>query len=188
MRGRLVQWVEKASLEKIRKLLEIYEHERHYKFLLTLKNLTDVRLSPTPYNLPIIPRPLPSEIMDGEYFVTSNLLSLIVGSESPSGYQESETLNREQASRASSVLLASISGDSSSASHGPSRGSRGILPARLPLPRKGIGPAPRVLKIKKKGTNRGKSALGAQVEDLYLGFVLNPAGPLLRKRKRRKKR
>ena len=29
-RGKLVNWVEKASLGKIRKLLEILEQERHY--------------------------------------------------------------------------------------------------------------------------------------------------------------
>ena len=92
----MVQWVEKASLEKIRKLLEISEQELHYKVLLTLKNLADVRRSLAPYNLPIIPRSLPLEIMNGEYFVTSNLLSLIVGNESPSGHPEAETLNREQ--------------------------------------------------------------------------------------------
>ena len=40
-RGRLVNWVEKASLEKIRRLLEISEYERHYEVLLTLKNLVN---------------------------------------------------------------------------------------------------------------------------------------------------
>ena len=34
-RGRLVEWVEKARLEKIRRLLEIFERERHYKVFLT---------------------------------------------------------------------------------------------------------------------------------------------------------
>ena len=47
-----MQWVEKASLEKIRRLLEVSEQERHCKVLLTLKNLADMRQSPTPYNLP----------------------------------------------------------------------------------------------------------------------------------------
>ena len=164
-RGRLVHWVEKASLEKIRKLLEISELERHYEVLLTLKNLADVRRSPTRYSLPIIPRPLPSEIVEGEHFVTTDMLSLIAGSASPFGDPTPETSNREQASRAPSVLLASTSGDSNPAPPGPSRGERVIHQARLPLPRKGIGSAPRVLKIKKKGTNRGKNAPGAQVKD-----------------------
>ena len=46
-KGRLVEWVEKASFEKIRRLLEVSELERHYKVLLTLKNLADVRRNPT---------------------------------------------------------------------------------------------------------------------------------------------
>ena len=55
-----MQWVEKASIEKIRRLLEISELEHHYKVLLTLKNLADVRQSSAPYSLLIIPRSLPS--------------------------------------------------------------------------------------------------------------------------------
>ena len=81
------------SLEKICRLLEISEQERHYEVLLTLKNLADVRWSPAPYSLPIIPRPLHSEIVDGEHFVTTNLLSLIAGSVSPSGDPKVETSN-----------------------------------------------------------------------------------------------
>ena len=73
----MVHWVEKASLEKIRMLLEISEQERHYEVLLTLKNLADVRR---------------------EHFDTTDLLSLIAGSTSPSGDPEAKTSNREQAS------------------------------------------------------------------------------------------
>ena len=72
-------WVEKASLEKIHRLLEVSEQERYYEVLLTLKNLADVRRSPAPYSLPIISRSLPSEIMGGEHFVTTNLLDLLAG-------------------------------------------------------------------------------------------------------------
>ena len=74
-----MQWVEKASLEKIHRLLEVSEQERHYEVLLTLKNLGDVRRSPTPYSLLIIPHTLPLEIMDREHFVTSDLVSLLAG-------------------------------------------------------------------------------------------------------------
>ena len=58
-KGRLVEWMEKASFEKIRRLLEVSERERHYKVLLTLKNLADVRRNPTCYNLPVISCLLP---------------------------------------------------------------------------------------------------------------------------------
>ena len=46
-KGRLVEWVEKASFGKVRRLLEVSEWETHYKVLLTLKNLADVRRNPT---------------------------------------------------------------------------------------------------------------------------------------------
>ena len=38
-RGRLVNWVEKASFKKIQKLLEIFEQEQHHEILLTTRNL-----------------------------------------------------------------------------------------------------------------------------------------------------
>ena len=76
--------MEKVSLEKIHRLLEISEQEHHYEVLLTLKNLVDVRHNSVPYSLPIIPLPLSSEIMDGEHFVTADLLNLTAGSGSSS--------------------------------------------------------------------------------------------------------
>ena len=130
----MVQWVEKASLEKIRRLLEVSEQEHHYEVLLTLKNLANVRRSPAPYSLLIIPRSLPLEILDGEHFITSDLLSLLVGSEPSTGDPEAEPSHLEQALRASSVPSTSTSGDSSSTSPGPGREEKGIRPTRLPLP------------------------------------------------------
>ena len=97
----MVHSVEKERLEKIRWLLEISEQEHHY-------------------TLAIIPRSLPSEIVDGEHFVTTNLLSLIAGSAPPSGDPKAETSSQEQASRALSVPSASTSGDSIPAQLGPS--------------------------------------------------------------------
>ena len=91
--------MEKASLEKIRRLLEISEQEPHYEVLLTPKNLADVRRNPAPYNLSIIPRLLPSEIVDGEHFVTADLLSLTAGSGSSSRVPDVETSSRELVSR-----------------------------------------------------------------------------------------
>ena len=114
-RGRFVNWVEKASLDKIRRLLEISEQEYHYEVLLTLKNLADVRRNPIPYSLSIIPRPLPSEIVDGEHFVTADLLNLIAGRTSPSRDLEAETLSQEVVSRTPSVPSSSTSGGSGSA-------------------------------------------------------------------------
>ena len=59
-RGRLVNWVEKASFKKIQKLLEISERERYYEILLTVRNLRELSRSPSPNIIPVIPRPLPT--------------------------------------------------------------------------------------------------------------------------------
>ena len=74
--------VERANFEKIRRLLEIFEQKRHYEVLLTLKNLHDLSCHPSPYSVLIIPYPLPSEIVEGEHFITTDLLNLIPGSSS----------------------------------------------------------------------------------------------------------
>ena len=100
---------------KVCRLLEVSEHEHHYEVLLTLKNLVDVRRSPAPYSLPIIPRALPLEIVDGEHFVTSDLLSLLAGCAPSTRGLEAEASHREQASRVSSIPSTSTSRNSSSA-------------------------------------------------------------------------
>ena len=137
-----MQWVEKASLEKIRKLLEVSEQKRHCEFLLTLKNLADVRRGPTPYSLPIIPCSLPSEIGGGEHIVTTDLLDLLAGRAPSSGDPEAEALSREQALGASSVPSTSTSGGFSSALPVPGPEAGSVCPMGLPLPRKRIDPAP----------------------------------------------
>ena len=60
-----MDWVERDSFMKIRRLLEISEQERHHEVLLTMKNLHDLRCHLFPYIFPIIPCPLPSEVMEG---------------------------------------------------------------------------------------------------------------------------
>ena len=111
----MVHWVEKTRLEKIRRLLEIFEQERHYEVLLTQKNLIDVRRNPNPYSFPIIPRPLPSEIANREHFVTADLLNLTAGSGSSSRVLDAETLSRELVSQTLLGSSAYTSGGSSSA-------------------------------------------------------------------------
>ena len=58
-----MHWVERTSFAKIHRLLEIFEQEQHYEVLLTVKNLHDLSRHPSPYSVPIIPRPLPSEVV-----------------------------------------------------------------------------------------------------------------------------
>ena len=98
-KGRLVEWVEKASFENIRRLLEVSEREHHYKVLLTLKNLADIRRNTTCYNLLVIPRLLPSEVVSGEHFVNADLLHLILRGASPSGGAEIEIADQRSVAR-----------------------------------------------------------------------------------------
>ena len=105
-----MQWVEKASIEKIHRLLEISELERHCEVLLTLKNLDDVRQRPAPYSLSIIPHSLPSEIVGREHFVTTDLLDLLTGRAPSPGVPKAEALSREEALWASSIPSTSTSG------------------------------------------------------------------------------
>ena len=79
-----MNWVEKSSIEKIRQLLEIFERERHFQVLLTPKNISVMRHNPAPYTLPVIPRPLPSHIVEGEHFVIADLRCLVSSSASSS--------------------------------------------------------------------------------------------------------
>ena len=74
-----MKWVEKSSIEKIRRLLEISEQERHYQVFLTRENISAVRNNPAPYTLPVIPRPLPSNVVEGEHFVLADIRRLASG-------------------------------------------------------------------------------------------------------------
>ena len=157
--------------------MKVSEQERHCEVLLTLKNLADLRQSPAPYSLMIIPRSLPSEIVGGEHFVTTDLLDLLAGRAPSPGDLEAKALSWEQALQASSVPSTSTSKGSSSALPVPGPEVGSICPAGFPQPRKRIGPAPRVLTIKKKRTTQRKSARGAQVEDFLPWVRSEPSRP-----------
>ena len=90
-----MNWVEKASFNKIQKLLDIYELEQYHKILLTMRNLYELSRSPSSYILPVIPRPLPIEIVEGRHYVIADLLNLAPGSLSPAKNLEIEAVGRE---------------------------------------------------------------------------------------------
>ena len=87
-----------------------------------VKNLADVRPSPAPYSLLIIPHSLLLEIVEREHFVTFDLLSLLEGRAPPTGEPEAEASHQEQASWASPTSSTPTSGDSISASRRLGRG------------------------------------------------------------------
>ena len=157
----------------LHRLLEVSEHECRCEVLLTLKNLVDVRRSPAPCSLQIIPRSMPLEIVGGEHFVTTDMLDLLAGRAPSPGDPEAEPLSREQALLASSIPLTSTNRGSSSALPVAGLEAGSVCPAGLPLLRKRIDPAPRVLTIKKKRTTKGKSARGGPGGRFYtLGSFL----------------
>ena len=55
-------------------MLEIIEREHYHELLLSVKNLQNLGANPFPYIVPVLPRPLPREVVKGEYFVLADLL------------------------------------------------------------------------------------------------------------------
>ena len=135
-RGKLVHWVERASFAKIHRLLEIFEQERHHEVLLTMKNFHDLSRDPSPYSIPIIPRPLPSEIVVGEHFVAADLLSLIPDGSSPAREAESEAMGLEFLSSTQPAQPSSAKEDYGSTPQTSRQVETGGHLERLPLERK----------------------------------------------------
>ena len=82
-------------MEKIQRLLEISEWELHHEIFLTAKNLRELSRNPSSYIIPVIPRFLPVEMVEGEHYVIAGLLNLAPRSSSPSKNFETEEVGRE---------------------------------------------------------------------------------------------
>ena len=82
IRDQLVNWVEKARLDCLNRLLEIIEREHNHEPLLSMRNLQELGASPFPYIVPILPRQLSAKLVKGENFIIVDLLTLIPGSSS----------------------------------------------------------------------------------------------------------
>ena len=85
-------------------------------------------------HLPIILRSLPLEIVDGEHFVTVDLLRLISGGASTSGGAEAKITDPRSAAQSLSRPSASNSKGSGLAQPVSRWGEGGSRPERLPLP------------------------------------------------------
>ena len=159
-----MKWVEKSSIEKICRLLEISERECHYQVLLTRENISTMRRNPAPYTLPVIPWPLPSNVVGGEHFVLADVRRLVSGSASSSRDLVVEASSRVQGARSASRSPASSSRGSDS-SPAPVRGARGhCLERILPLAHV-AGAAPQVVKVKRKRAIKRRDALGSRCEN-----------------------
>ena len=144
--------------------MEISERERHHEVLLTLKNLDDLSHNLAPYSVLVIPRPLPTEIVEGEHYVTADLLNLLPGSASPGREPEIEEAGRELVIHTRPGQPSSASEDSGLALQASRRGERGSRLERPPLVRKGSYLTPKALK-RKKGTSGRQKVPRAGVED-----------------------
>ena len=148
-----------ASFAKIRRLLEISEQEWHHEVLLTVKNLHDLSGHSSPYNVPIIPRPLPSEIVEGVHFVAADLLSLIPDGSSPAREAKSEAAGWELVISTQPAQPSSASKDSSPAPQVFRQGEGSGHLKRPPLSRKDSRLAPQASK-KKKGSRQKVARVG----------------------------
>ena len=72
-RGRIVEWVEKVSFDRLNKLFEITAVERHHQTLLTARNLLAIVREPQPYITNILLRQLPKQVVLREHFVLKDL-------------------------------------------------------------------------------------------------------------------
>ena len=68
-----MEWVEKASFDRLNRLFEIAAAERSCETLLSAQNLRSITQEPQPYVLNILPRRLPKEVVAGEHFVLQDL-------------------------------------------------------------------------------------------------------------------
>ncbi|RVW16116.1 hypothetical protein CK203_074336 [Vitis vinifera] len=71
--GYLVDWVEKASFACLNKLFEIDAKERHYKTLLSARNLMAVVWESQEYIVNILPRKMPKKVVLGEHYTVKDL-------------------------------------------------------------------------------------------------------------------
>ena len=61
-RGKVVEWVEKASCDRLNRLFDIAAGEMSCEMLLSAQNLCLVTQVPQPYVLNILPRRLPKKV------------------------------------------------------------------------------------------------------------------------------
>ena len=172
-----MNWVEKSSIETIRRLLEISERKRYYRVLLTSENISVMRHNPAPYTLPVIPRPLPSYVVEGEHFMIADLRRLVSGSASSSRNLVNEASSRVQGIGSTSRSFASSRGGFSSPPPTPGQRTRSTRPERLLLLVQVAGPAPRVVKVKRKRASGSQNVPGSKGEDFVPWVPVEMEGP-----------
>ena len=159
-----MNWVEKASFKKIQKLLEISKREWHHEILLIVRNLRELSRNPSLYILPVIPLPLPIEIVEGKHYVIVDLLNLAPGSSSPIKNLEIEAVGRELVISTQPEQPSLSREDSGPVPRVSKKDNRGSRLERLPFTKKGTRLAPQSSKKGRRVLERLR-APEAGVED-----------------------
>lgn len=69
----MIDWVDKASFDRLNKLYDISVLEWDYQTLLSARNLLEVVRESRPYEIPIVLRRLPRVVVPEKHFVLKNL-------------------------------------------------------------------------------------------------------------------
>lgn len=98
-----MEWVEKASFNRLNRLFEITANERNFQTLLSTRNLLVVVRESHPYILNIIPRWLPKKVVVGEHFVLKDLHFYVEAREADAQARQ-ERLNQREEMRQEGTL------------------------------------------------------------------------------------
>ena len=129
-----------------------------------MKNLHKSSRNPSPYTLPVIPRPLPTEVVEGDHYVITDLLTLVTGSSSLAQTSETEVVGRELAISLQPEQLSLAREDLGVTPRASKEVDRGIRLKHLPFTKKGSHPAPQASKKERQVLER-RRAPSAGVED-----------------------
>ena len=98
-----MEWVEKASFDRLNRLFEIAAAERSCETLLSAQNLRLVTQEPQPYVLNILLRRLPKEVVTREHFVLKDLPFYAAVRKADSRFRKA-CLNKQEVKRQEGLL------------------------------------------------------------------------------------
>ena len=102
-----------------------------------MKNFHDLSHSPSPYIIPVIPRLLPAEIVEGKHYVIDDLLNLAPGNSSPAKNFETKAVGRELVISTQSKQPSLSREDSDLVSQASKKEDRGRRLEHLPFAKNG---------------------------------------------------
>ena len=111
-----------------------------------MRNLRELSYNPSPYILPVNPRPFPTKIEEGEHYVIANLMNLAPGSSSLAQTSETEVVGRELVISLRPKKPSLAREDSGPDPQAFKRVDRGSRLERLPFTKKDSRPAPQASK------------------------------------------